>query len=58
MKHKPGMIPRFMSQPMAQKEAEKKMALTTAKATRRSPKVAWRESHHCRVPQPYVRCIA
>ena len=34
----PGMSPRFLSQKMAQKEPEKKMPSTTAKATSRSAK--------------------
>ena len=41
----PGISPRFLSQKSAQNEPEKKMPSTTAKATRRSPKVASEPIH-------------
>jgi hypothetical protein len=48
LKLRPGMSPRFFSQNIAQKEPEKKMPLTAAKATMRSAKLALVESHHLR----------
>ena len=41
----PGISPRFLSQKSAQNDPEKKMPSTTAKATRRSPKVASEPIH-------------
>jgi hypothetical protein len=39
-KHRPGIRPHFLSQKIAQKEPEKKIPLTAAKAMRHSAKVA------------------
>jgi hypothetical protein len=39
-KHRPGMRPHFLSQKMAQKEPEKKIPLTAAKAMRCSANMA------------------
>lgn len=43
-KQRPGIKPRFLSQKIEQKEPEKKIPSTAAKATRRSAKVALRLS--------------